>query len=81
MYPYCLKDIERFEYKKFVIPNVFYNKNDVINKLKFYIENSFVLEKKNKTQYNKFFYEKEDIRKKLLKNKIKFFIIIYFNGS
>ena len=63
---YESKDIERFKYKKLVIPNVFYNENDVINKLKFYIENSFVLEEKNKTQYNKFFYEKEDIRKKII---------------
>lgn len=63
---YESKDLERFEYKKFIMPNVFYDEKDVINKLKFYIENNFAIEKENKNKYDKFFYEKEDIRSKLI---------------
>ena len=47
------------------IPNVFYNKNDVISKLNYYTLNNFVLETETKQQYDKFFYTKENIRKNL----------------
>lgn len=63
---YERKDIERFEYKKCLLPNVFYKEDEVLDKLKFYITNDFNLEPQNEVEYRKFFYTKEDIRKKLI---------------
>ena len=39
---------------------------EVVSKLKYYVENNFELEQKSKEKYNKFFYTKENIRRKLV---------------
>jgi len=64
---YDAKDLQRFEYKKFILPNVFYSEKEIINKLKFYIQNNFAVEIETKNQYDKFFYTKKGIRKQLIK--------------
>ncbi len=60
------RGIDTFDYKKFILPNVFFNEDEVISKLKHYVENNFELELINKEKYDKFFYTKENIRQKLV---------------
>ncbi len=48
------------------MPNVVFEENDVIDKIKHYVENGFQLEAETKTTYDKFFYTKENIRQKLV---------------
>ncbi len=60
------EDMARFDYKKYIIPNVCYEEDEVIEKLKYYIENNFELEHETKEKYDKFFYTKENIRQKLV---------------
>jgi len=66
------KGINSFDYKKYIIPNVYYEEDEVIEKLKYYVENDFELEPETKQKYDKFFYTKENIRQKLVEeiNKI-----------
>lgn len=61
------KDLQRLEYKQFILPNVLYSQEEVINRLKFYIQNNFTIEQETKAQYDKFFYTKTDICKQLIK--------------
>ena len=58
-------DIKHFDYKQYIMPNVFFDEESVIKKLKFYIENNFQLEPKTQEKYDNFFYTKENIREKL----------------
>ena len=41
------------------------DEESVINKIKYYVENDFVVEDENLKKYEKFFYTKENIREKL----------------
>ena len=66
-------NISKGEYIMFVdsddyleLPNVFFKEEDVVEKIKYYVENNFELEPDNKEKYNKFFYTKENIRQKLV---------------
>jgi len=59
------KGIDSFEYKQYIMPNVFFDQNSVIEKIKYYVENDFKLEDEVKVRYDRFFYTKEDIRAKL----------------
>lgn len=66
-------NISKGEYIMFVdsddyleLPNVFFKEEDVVEKIKYYVENNFELEPDNKEKYNKFFYTKENIRRKLV---------------
>lgn len=59
-------DVDSFDYKKNIMPNVLFDEKSVVEKLKYYIDNDFVLEPEVKKQYNKFFYIKDDIRAKLV---------------
>ena len=61
------KDIERFRYKKFVLPDVFFSEEEVLERLKYYVERNFKIDKETKQIYNKFFYTKTNIRKQLIK--------------
>ena len=58
-------DIKKMEYKKYFIENVFYSWDRTFEKLQYYIDHNFELEKKIEEKYNKFFYFKKDIRKRL----------------
>ncbi len=60
------KSLDCFDYKKYIMPNVVFEENDVIDKIKHYVENGFQLEAETKTTYDKFFYTKENIRQKLV---------------
>lgn len=59
-------DVECFDYKKYIMPNVVFDEQLVVEKIKYYIENNFELEPETKQKYDKFFYTKENIREKLV---------------
>ena len=58
--------MEQMNYKKYLVGNVFWSWNDTFEKLKYYIEHNFTLEKDLKEDYAKFFFYKKDIRKRLV---------------
>ena len=57
--------MEKMNYKKYFIGNVFWGWNDTFEKLKYYVKHNFALEKDLKEKYAKFFYYKKNIRKRL----------------
>ncbi len=59
-------DLELLKQKQNTFPNIFFNEIDVINKIKFYVVNDFVLEKNVADIYDDFFFIKKDIRKDLV---------------
>lgn len=61
------KDMEVFDYKKYIFPNVTYTEDELIEKIKYYVERDFELEPDVKEKYDKFFYIKENIREDLTK--------------
>ncbi len=65
-HPQDKNDMAKFDYKKYILPNVCFEEDEVIEKIKYYVENNFELEPENKEKYNKFFYTKENIRQKLI---------------
>lgn len=60
------EDLEKFKYKKYLIPNVVFNEKDVVDKIKHYIQNNFELEPEVRKECDKFFYTKSDIRQQLI---------------
>lgn len=60
-------DMSVFSYKKYIFPNVCYTENELINRIKHYVESNFELEPDIKEKYDRFFYTKENIREKLTK--------------
>ena len=59
------KDIDCFDYKQYIMPNVIFDEQGVIEKIKYYVENNFELEDNVKEKYESFFYTKTNIREKL----------------
>lgn len=47
------------------LPNILFSENDVIEKIKYYVEREFEIESNVKENYRKFFYVKENIRQKI----------------
>ena len=66
-----LSDLDRFDLecianKKNNIPNMLFDEKSVVRKIKYYIDNDFVIESEVKEKYDKFFYTKNYIRAKLV---------------
>ena len=59
-------DMEALKEKQSTFPNIFFDENEVIEKIKYYIENNFILEPEITDIYNKFFFIKENIRDDLI---------------
>jgi hypothetical protein len=59
-------DMEALKEKQSTFPNIFFDENEVIEKIKYYIENDFILEPEITDIYNKFFFIKENIRDDLI---------------
>lgn len=59
-------DMEALKEKQSTFPNIFFDENEVIEKIKYYIENDFILEQEITDIYNKFFFIKENIRDDLI---------------
>lgn len=64
--PFEQDDIERMNYKQYIMPNILFDEDSVVEKIKYYVENNFELEPITKQKYDKFFYTKENIRAKLV---------------
>ncbi len=60
-------DLKKFDYKQYVFPNIYFEQEDIINKIKLYVENDFNIEPEVQEKYNKFFYFKNNIREILTK--------------
>ncbi len=60
------EDLEKFKYKQHLIPNVVFNEQDVVTKLKHYIQNNFEPEPDVRKEYDSFFYTKSNIREQLI---------------
>ncbi|MBQ8750114.1 MAG: CDP-glycerol glycerophosphotransferase family protein [Alphaproteobacteria bacterium] len=60
------RDLELLNIKKDVFPNIFFNEQEVIEKLKYYINNNFKIEPQLITMYDKFFFTRENIRDKII---------------
>lgn len=59
-------DLELLKQKENIFPNIFFNEDDVVNKIKYYADRNFVLEKDVADIYDKFFFIKQDIREDLI---------------
>ncbi|MBR1825091.1 MAG: glycosyltransferase [Alphaproteobacteria bacterium] len=63
---YDWEDLEKFDYKKYILPDVFFDEDAVVNRLIEYCENNFKIDKRTRQIYDSFFYTKKDIRKQLI---------------
>ncbi|MBQ8751381.1 MAG: glycosyltransferase [Alphaproteobacteria bacterium] len=61
------EDLKLLKIKQENFPNILFDEERVINKIKHYVENDFNVEEENLKKYQKFFYTKENIREKLTK--------------
>jgi len=61
------EDLDRFAFKRYLLPDVFFSEEEVLERLKYYVERNFKIDKETKQIYNKFFYTKTNIRKQLIK--------------
>lgn len=61
------KDLKLLQDKQETFPNIIFSEQDVINKIKYYVENNFNVEAENLNKYSKYFYTKENIRQKIAK--------------
>ena len=59
------EDLQGLKDKQQEFPNILFDEESVINKIKYYVENDFVVEDENLKKYQNFFYTKENIREKL----------------
>ncbi len=60
------ESLDKFKYKKYLIPNVVFTEQDAINKIKYYVQNNFELEPDVQKQCNDFFYTRSNIRQQLI---------------
>lgn len=60
------KGLDSFDYKQYIMPNVLFDEESVVERIKHYVENNFELEPETRQKYDKFFYTKENIRAKLV---------------
>ena len=60
------KDLIRFNYKQYILPDVFFDENAVVNRVIEYCENNFKIDERTREIYDSFFYTKENIREQLI---------------
>ncbi len=63
---YQYMDLELLKNRENIIPNIVFDENEVVERIKYYVKNNFTLNEGEKALYNKFFYKKENIREKLV---------------
>ncbi|MBR3676701.1 MAG: glycosyltransferase [Alphaproteobacteria bacterium] len=59
-------DLKRFHYKRFILPNVYFDEEAVVNRVIEYCENNFKIDEHTCEIYDSFFYTKENIREQLI---------------
>ena len=60
------KDLAGFDYKQYILSDVFFNEDAVVNRVIEYCENNFKIDERTHDIYNSFFYTKENIREQLI---------------
>ena len=60
-------DLKRFHYKRFILPDVYFDEDAVVNRVIEYCENNFKIDDRTRKIYDSFFYTKENIREQLIK--------------
>ena len=60
------EDLAKFDYKQYILPNVYFEEDDVINRVIEYCENDFKIDAATKKIYDSFFYTKENIREQII---------------
>lgn len=63
---YDREDLEKFDYKKYILPDVFFDEDEVVDKIIAYCENDFTVDTETRAIYDSFFYTKENIREQLV---------------
>ncbi|MBQ9271940.1 MAG: glycosyltransferase [Alphaproteobacteria bacterium] len=63
---YDKDDLSRFEYKQYILPNVYFDEEAVVNRVIEYCENNFKIDERTREIYDSFFYTKENIREQLI---------------
>lgn len=63
---YDEEDLEKFDYKQYILPDVYFEEDDVVNRIIEYCENNFKTDGATQKIYDSFFYTKKDIRKQLI---------------
>ncbi|MBR1840966.1 MAG: CDP-glycerol glycerophosphotransferase family protein, partial [Alphaproteobacteria bacterium] len=60
------EDLAKFEYKQYILPDVYFDEDSVVNRVIEYCENNFKIDDDTRKIYDSFFYTKKDIRKQLI---------------
>lgn len=58
-------DLEMLKKREHIFPNIVFDENMLIEKVKYYVNRNFILENETANVYSNFFYIKENIREKL----------------
>jgi len=67
----CYNVIKKFKYNQFPYENIFFDLNSTINKINYYIENKFKLDRKLVELYDEFNFKKDNSTKKLIEYLLK----------
>ncbi|MBR1840615.1 MAG: hypothetical protein IJ778_00620, partial [Alphaproteobacteria bacterium] len=59
-------DLQKFDYKKYILPDVYFDEDSVVDCIIEYCENNFKIDERTRKIYDSFFYTKENIREKLI---------------
>ncbi len=60
------EDLAKFDYKQYILPDVFFDEDAVVNRVIEYCENNFKIDERTREIYDSFFYTKENIREQLI---------------
>lgn len=63
---YDREDLQKFDYKQYILPDVFFDEEKAVERLIEYCENNFEIDENTQKIYDSFFYTKENIRRKLI---------------
>lgn len=61
------EDLSKFDYKKYILPNICFNYDELIEQIKKCIKNDLKLNDTEQEIYEKFFFTKENIREQIVK--------------
>ncbi|MBR6356405.1 MAG: glycosyltransferase [Alphaproteobacteria bacterium] len=63
---YDREDLQKFDYKQYILPDVFFDEEKAVERLIEYCENNFEIDENTQKIYDSFFYTKENIRRQLI---------------
>ena len=53
------EDLQKFDYKKYILPDVYFDEDSVVDRIIEYCENNFKIDDHTRKIYDSFFYTKE----------------------